>query len=178
MTNPTVRPGFVSSPVRPGGLAEPINSPLGELEMTPEVALYVGTLEAQLSAYAINEVKYRVILELLTGTSWYTTQVNIDLKVLANIAVEALVKRGVDGIEARKLVSQRLSMDDNGKETVASSEELVADADTVSTLGEEYNVAYYPRGSKSVEGEGFSPSLEARFENWKERKKKAEKKRY
>lgn len=60
--------------------------------MTPEVATYVGLLEAQLGAYAVQEAKFRALLELITGESWETTRLDIDGNALKALAADALVK--------------------------------------------------------------------------------------
>lgn len=88
-------------------IGKPVKSPLIGLEMTPETATYVGILEAQLAAYAINEAKYRALLELLTDEPWDTTKVDVDGKLLMDIATDALVRRGMDRVKAKVTVNKR-----------------------------------------------------------------------
>lgn len=86
-------------------------SPLIGLEMTPETATYVALLENQLAAYAIQEAKFRALLELLTGDSWETTRLDIDGNALMAIAVAAIVKKtGMDAMSAKTLVTQRWNL--------------------------------------------------------------------
>jgi len=114
MTDPTIR-----SQIRgtaggtTGPIGQPIQNPLSNLEMDADTALYVGILEGQLAAYAINEVKYRTLLEMLTGESWNSTMVDVDTKVLVDMASQALVRRGMDGVEARTTVMRRFEHQDN-----------------------------------------------------------------
>lgn len=83
-------------------------SPLVGLEMSPETATYVGLLERQVAAYAVQEAKFRALLELLTGDSWETTKLDMDGKMLMAIAVDALVKKaGMTVMQAKTVVSQR-----------------------------------------------------------------------
>ena len=83
-------------------------SPLIGLEMTPETATYVSLLENQVAAYAIQEAKFRALLELLTGDSWETTKLDIDGNTLMAVAVAAIVKKtGMDAMSAKTLVTQR-----------------------------------------------------------------------
>jgi len=115
MTDPTIRQQTVirgrSGPTGPIGV--PLENPLSELEMNEDVALYVGMLEGQLAAYAINEVKYRTLLEMLTGKPWDATMVDVDSNVLVDIASQALIRRGMDGVEARTTVMRRFQRADN-----------------------------------------------------------------
>lgn len=85
-----------------------VQTPLVGLEMNSEVAHYVGILESTLAAYALQEVKYRALLELLTGESWETTRISPDPASIKAIAVEALVKRaGIDPVTAKVVVEKR-----------------------------------------------------------------------
>ena len=69
-----------------------VQSPLVGLEMLPETATYVGLLEAKLCAYAVQEAKFRALLELITGESWESTRLGEDSAALQALAVDALVK--------------------------------------------------------------------------------------
>lgn len=149
MTDPTVRVRVTQGRTgTTGPIGQPVQNPMGDLEMTPEVALYVGTLEGQLAAYAVNEVKYRVLLELLTGESWYSTRVDVDTNLLADIATQALIRRGMDGTDARVLVNRRLSF--GVEETEAEAESA-----PVQPIPELVNQ---------------SPDMSARFRSWKQRR--------
>lgn len=83
-------------------------SPLVGLEMSPETATYVGLLERQVAAYAIQEAKFRALLELITGDSWETTKLDMDGKALMAVAVSSLVNRaGLSVAQAKTVVTQR-----------------------------------------------------------------------
>lgn len=108
MTDPITRRNVVRGRTGPTGpIGVPIQNPLANLEMNEEVALYVGLLEGQLAAYAINEAKYRALLEMLTGEAWNSTMVDVDSNALVDIASQALVRRGMDGVKARTTVMKR-----------------------------------------------------------------------
>lgn len=83
-----------------------VQSPLVGLEMSPETATYVGLLEAQIGAYAVQEAKFRALLELITGESWETTKLDIDGNALQALAVDALMKStGATLVAAKTYVS-------------------------------------------------------------------------
>ena len=85
-----------------------VQSPLVGLDMSPETATYVGLLERQVAAYAIQEAKFRALLELITGDSWETTKLDMDGKMLMAVAVDALVKRaGMNVAQAKQVVVKR-----------------------------------------------------------------------
>lgn len=87
----------------------PLKSPLAGLEMNSDTAQYVGMLEGTIAALVVNEMKYRTLLELLTGDSWDGGELDSDPNALVPLAVSALVKQtNLDENKAKKLVSQRL----------------------------------------------------------------------
>lgn len=83
-------------------------SPLVGLQMDEATAKYVGVLESNIAAYAIEEAKFRALLELLTGESWETTRITPDMSTLMDIAVNALTTRiGMSVVQAKSLVAKR-----------------------------------------------------------------------
>ena len=85
-----------------------VQSPLLGLEMSSETSVYVGLLERQVAAYAIQEAKFRALLELITGDSWETAKLDMDGKVLMAIAVDALIKKtNMSVVQAKRIVSDR-----------------------------------------------------------------------
>lgn len=83
-------------------------NPLVGLQMDSETAHYVGILESQLAAHAIQEAKFRALLELLTGESWETTRIDLDANGLKKIAEDGLIKKaGLSRTDARVLVHKR-----------------------------------------------------------------------
>jgi hypothetical protein len=86
----------------------PLRTPLVGLSMDGDTAYYVGMLEGTIAALAINEVKYRALLELLTGDSWEETRIDLDGKVLMTLAANVLVKQtGMNPVQAKILVAKR-----------------------------------------------------------------------
>lgn len=85
-----------------------IRTPLVGLNMDADTAHYVGMLEGTIAAMCINEVKYRALLELLTGDSWEETRIDFDGNVLMELATNALVKQtGMSLVQAKNLVFKR-----------------------------------------------------------------------
>jgi len=85
-----------------------LRSPLLDLDLDPQAALYVAHLERQLLAYQINDVKYRALLEMLTGEAWDDLALDLENKELKDIAVALAEKKlGVANMEARKIVRMR-----------------------------------------------------------------------
>ena len=86
----------------------PLQSAPMPLDMSPDVASYVGVLEGTVAALCINEAKYRAFLELLTGDPWEDTRIDFDGNALQALAASALVKQtGMDAGKAKVLVAQR-----------------------------------------------------------------------
>lgn len=86
----------------------PVQSPLIGLNMDSDTAKYVGMLEGTLAALCINEVKYRALLEILTGESWEETRIDFNGKVLMELAASTLVRQtGMSLTQAKTLVFKR-----------------------------------------------------------------------
>jgi hypothetical protein len=85
-----------------------LRSPLLDLQLDPIASLYVGHLERQLLAYQINDIKYRALLEMLTGEAWDDLATDLENKELFDIAVALTEKKlGVGNMEARRIIRQR-----------------------------------------------------------------------
>jgi len=86
----------------------PLQSPMIGMDMTEDVALYVGILQGTVAALVVNECKYRAFLELLTGEPWEATRIDMKGEVLQKLAVDSLVKQtGMAPDRAKLLVAQR-----------------------------------------------------------------------
>ena len=86
----------------------PLKSAPMPMDMSPDVATYVGVLEGTIAALCINEAKYRAYLELLTGEDWEDTRIDFQGNVLQELAVSALVKQtGMDRAKATVIVGKR-----------------------------------------------------------------------
>jgi hypothetical protein len=97
----------------------PLRTPLVGLNMDPDVAHYVGMLEGTIAALAINGVKYRALLELLTGDPWEETRIDFDGKVLMQLAASVLAKQtGMSPVDAKNLVARRWSQYNLPAETI------------------------------------------------------------
>lgn len=101
-----------------------LKSPLLDLQLDPQAALYVAHLERQLCAYQINEVKFRALLEMLTGEAWDDLALDMENKQLKDIAVALAEKKlGVTNMEARKIVRRRIEQANKNSSTSPISSE-------------------------------------------------------
>lgn len=141
-----------------------VQSPLVGLEMSPETATYVGLLERQLAAYAVQEAKFRALLELITGDSWETTKLDMDGKALMAVAVSAIVnKAGLSVAQAKTVVTQRWNTV-NQVATVPTPQST-----TIEEIVEQ---------SRRTQAEPLVPvtpglSMQQRLADWQERQKQA-----
>lgn len=88
----------------------PLQSPLIDLQMSSDTAYYVGMLEGTIAALVVNEVKYRTLLELLTGDKWDAADMPTDPKELMLLAVSMVTKQtGISRERAESLVGQRFN---------------------------------------------------------------------
>lgn len=86
-----------------------VKSPLLGMQMEPDVALYVAVLERQVLGLTINELKFRALLELLTGEEWDDMKTEFERKEIEEIAVRMTEKKlGIKNMEARKIVRERM----------------------------------------------------------------------
>lgn len=85
-----------------------LQSPLIDAQMDDQTRMYVAVLERQVVGLSINEMKYRALLEYLTGSSWDDMKVDLEAGELEKIAVEAVQKKmNVSASTARKIVAER-----------------------------------------------------------------------
>lgn len=86
----------------------PLQVPLIDLQLSSDAAHYVGMLEGTVAALVVNEIKYRTLLELLTGDKWDAAELPQDPNDLMALAVSMISKQtGLDEIKAKSLVAQR-----------------------------------------------------------------------
>lgn len=87
-----------------------LKSPLNDLELSPQAALYIGILERKLCALDINELKYRALLEMLTGETWDDLNMDLEAGEIKKIAIEATQKKmDVSYEAANKIVEDRIA---------------------------------------------------------------------
>lgn len=86
----------------------PINTPLADLDMEPDVAVYVGLLEGTIATQVITINKFRALLELLTGDKWDDVKLDPNGEKLKEISINSLVKQtGMSKAQAAILVQRR-----------------------------------------------------------------------
>lgn len=86
----------------------PVQVPLIDLQMSSDTAYYVGMLEGTVAALVVNEVKFRTLLELLTGDKWDAADIPQDPNDLMALAISMISKQtGLDETKAKSLVAQR-----------------------------------------------------------------------
>jgi hypothetical protein len=128
---------------------KPVPTPM---DMSPDVATYVGVLEGTIAALCINECKYRWFLELLTGEPWEQTRIDIDGKGLQELAVSALVRQtGMSQAKARIIVSKRWNERSN------ATEQVVPQAISVESMVSNEKVEF------------ARPDMTERFKAWRKR---------
>lgn len=98
-----------------------IKNPLIEMEMDEAAASYMGSLERQILGMTIQELRYRALLELLTGEEWSDIAADLESGEMEKIAVDAMQRKGIDRRKARRIVASRL------KESVANATIKAAD---------------------------------------------------
>lgn len=86
----------------------PINTPFADMDMDPDVAHYVGVLEGTVATQVIQMIKFRALLELLTGDPWDDVKLDANGEKLKEISINALVKQtGMSKAQAIILVQKR-----------------------------------------------------------------------
>lgn len=85
-----------------------LKSPMMGIELNEEAAAYVGVLERQVVGLTINEMKYRALLEMLTGEAWDDLKHDLEEGELESIAIAAVEKKlQVSNGQARRIVRER-----------------------------------------------------------------------
>ena len=88
-----------------------VKAPLMDMEVSEEAALYIGVLERQVLGLTVNELKYRALLEMLTGQQWDDLKTDMEAGELEKIAVDATMKKlGVSYGKAREIVRERKAL--------------------------------------------------------------------
>ena len=82
--------------------------PLIDLIYNDETGRYIGMLERKIIKYQIDDLKFRTLLELLTGDSWDDYRFSDEDGEIRNLAQDALKRRlGISHEDAAKLVAER-----------------------------------------------------------------------
>ena len=82
--------------------------PLIDLIYNDETGRYIGMLERKIIKYQIDDLKFRSLLELLTGDSWDDYRFADEDGEIRNLAQDALKRRlGISQDDAAKLVQER-----------------------------------------------------------------------
>lgn len=85
-----------------------IKSPLADLTYDDQTGLYIGALERQVLGLTIQDLRFRALLELITGEEWDDMKTEFEQNEIEAIAVRAVEKKlGVKHAEARKIVRER-----------------------------------------------------------------------
>lgn len=83
-------------------------TPLLDLVYNDETGRYIAVLERKIARYQLNDIKFRALLECLTGEDWDDYQFTDEDNQIKKIAVDALKRRlGLSEDDARKLVAER-----------------------------------------------------------------------
>ena len=96
--------------------------PLGDLTTDEKGAIYIGALERKLTQLTLNEMRYRTLLEMLTGQQWEEISTHVtagDLKKLAVTATQRRLARSMEQCE--RIVESNLAA---ANETAQSSESV------------------------------------------------------
>lgn len=135
----------------------PVRSAPMPLDMSPDVATYVGVLEGTLAALCVNEAKYRSFLEMLTGEPWEDTRIDYNGNMIRELAVSALVRQtGMERSKAVVLVEKRWADRNLPKEQIVPVAVGVQDfiAGDASNRSQENN---------------SRPEMSERFKAWRDR---------
>lgn len=96
--------------------------PLIDMTTDEKGAFYIGALERKLSAMAVNEMKYRALLEMLTGLEWDEISTDVSANKLKKIATTATARRLARSMEqAEKIVEANIA---SANETARESESV------------------------------------------------------
>lgn len=88
----------------------PTKHPLIDLVYNDETGRYIGHLERKLVKLTIDDLKFRALLELLTGDDWDDYHFGPEDEELQKLAVDALKRRlGLSTMDAQKMVAARWS---------------------------------------------------------------------
>lgn len=87
----------------------PTRHPLIDLVFNDETGRYIAHLERKITWYQLQDLRFRALLELLTGDDWDDYSfLNTEDEEIKRLAVDALMRRlQMSASDARKLVSQR-----------------------------------------------------------------------
>lgn len=104
-----------------------LQNPLQHMTGDEEMTRYVGVLERRLIMLTIKEVRFRALLESLTGEPWDDEYEDLDQAEMDELVEKSLVKSlGVTKMEASKMVRAHKAR--------ANSRNIVDDPNLVKTL--------------------------------------------
>lgn len=96
--------------------------PLGDITTDEKGAFYIGALERKLSSMAVNEMKYRALLEMLTGQEWEELSTDVSAGRLKKIATNATARRLARSMEeAEKIVDANIASANQDAKTSESA---------------------------------------------------------
>lgn len=86
------------------------NVPLGDITTDEKGAMYIAALERKLIAMSVNEMRYRALLEMLTGEQWEEINTDINKGELMKVATTATQRRMARSLaEAEKIVNENIA---------------------------------------------------------------------
>lgn len=85
-----------------------IHNPLIDMEADESAMAYIGVLERQVLGLTVQELRFRALLEMLTGEDWSDLALDLENGELEKIAVNAMEAKGMDRRKARRVVKQRI----------------------------------------------------------------------
>ena len=112
-----------------------VQNPLAHMQGDGEMTAYVGALERRLVLLTIQEVRFRGLLEALTGEPWDDQYADLGEGEVNEIACNSLMKSlGITKAEATKLVDQHraransrnLVLNDSDPKIISTQEQLQA----------------------------------------------------
>lgn len=87
-----------------------IQNPLAAMELTEEAARYIGVLERRVMLLTAQELRFRALLEAITGESWDDQYQDLDQDEMDRLVEDSLVKSlGISKADARKMVEANKS---------------------------------------------------------------------
>lgn len=96
--------------------------PLIDMNPDEKTAIYIAALEAKLVAMTLNEMKYRTLLEMLTGQEWEELSTDIGASRMKKIATNATARRLARSMEqAEKIVDANIAAANENSKASESS---------------------------------------------------------
>lgn len=87
-----------------------IQDPLGDMTTDEKGAFYQAALERKIIALSLSEMRYRALLEMLTGQPWEEISTDINAGELKKVATTATARRLARSMEqAEKIVEANIA---------------------------------------------------------------------